>query len=316
MKTLLLSAALAAIVSAPAFAQQQQPGEITQPGVNNEFGQRMMDLMHEYGYGSSAGFTLDQGYVAGDGNFIASDLMGAPVHTTASADAEVIGDINNFVLSESGQIDAVVIGVGGFLGMGEKEVAVPFSNLSFWYDENGDRHIVLETTREALDAAPAFVWEEPAPTTATVDQPTTLPAPADPMAPAADQQMADAQQPMTQEGVSPDTLQTVDVATLTAEELIGTEVAGPNNENIGVVGDVALTAEGQVDALIVDVGGFLGIGAKPVAVGFDNLDIRADANGDLFVWIQATREQLETLPAYDPNLYATERDNMRLGSLN
>ena len=314
MKTLLLSAALAATLTAPALAQQQQPGEITAP--NDELGQRMMDLMSEYGYGAAGGFALDQGYLIGDGNFIATDLMGAPVHTAATADAEIIGDINNLVLDESGQVAAVVIGVGGFLGMGEKEVAVSFSDLSFWFDENGTRQIVLETTREALDAAPAFVWEEPVPATATVDQPTTLPAPADPMAPAANQQMADSQQPMTQEGMAADSLQAVDVATLTAEELIGTEVAGPNNENIGVVGDVALTAEGQVDALIVDVGGFLGIGAKPVAVGFDNLDIRADANGDLFVWIQATREQLETLPAYDPNLYATERDNMLLGSLN
>ena len=36
-----------------------------------------------------------------------------------------IGDINNLVVAKDGSVDAVIIGVGGFLGMGEKNVAVP-----------------------------------------------------------------------------------------------------------------------------------------------------------------------------------------------
>ena len=42
------------------------------------------------------------------------------------ANAQSIGDINDLVVAEDGSIEAVVIGVGGFLGMGEKSVAVPF----------------------------------------------------------------------------------------------------------------------------------------------------------------------------------------------
>ena len=55
-----------------------------------------------------------------------------------------------------------------------------------------------------------------------------------------------------------------------AEELVGTTVYGANDENVGGIGDIALTQDGKVDAVIIDVGGFLGVGEKPVAVGFDS----------------------------------------------
>jgi hypothetical protein len=49
----------------------------------------------------------------------------------------------------------------------------------------------------------------------------------------------------------------------------------------------------------VDVGGFLGIGEKPVAVGFEALRFRRDEDGALFVRVNATKEQLEQAPTYE-----------------
>jgi len=64
-----------------------------------------------------------------DANHImASDLIGTKV---VSANNESIGDINDVVLDRNGQIVAAVVGVGGFLGIGEKDVAVPFASLEF-----------------------------------------------------------------------------------------------------------------------------------------------------------------------------------------
>src|SRR5690606_20475353 len=46
-----------------------------------------------------------------------------------------------------------------------------------------------------------------------------------------------------------------------ADDLIGTTVYGAGDENVGSIADVILSSDGQVDAVTVDVGGFLGIGA-------------------------------------------------------
>jgi sporulation protein YlmC with PRC-barrel domain len=59
---------------------------------------------------------------------MASNLMGT---TVVSSNNESIGDVNDVILDRNGQVLAVVIGVGGFLGIGEKDVAVPFNSLEF-----------------------------------------------------------------------------------------------------------------------------------------------------------------------------------------
>jgi sporulation protein YlmC with PRC-barrel domain len=62
------------------------------------------------------------------GQMMASDLIGTRV---VSANNESIGDINDVIVDRNGQVMAAVVGVGGFLGIGEKDVAVPFNALEF-----------------------------------------------------------------------------------------------------------------------------------------------------------------------------------------
>ena len=69
-----------------------------------------------------------------------------------------IGDVNDILLGTTGKIEAVIIGVGGFLGIGEKSVAVPFSSLKV-AEKNGSRYLVIETTKEALESAPGYVFD-------------------------------------------------------------------------------------------------------------------------------------------------------------
>jgi sporulation protein YlmC with PRC-barrel domain len=59
---------------------------------------------------------------------LGSKLIGT---TVVSANNESVGDVNDVILDRNGQVMAVVVGVGGFLGIGEKDVAVPFSALDF-----------------------------------------------------------------------------------------------------------------------------------------------------------------------------------------
>ena len=129
---------------------------------------------------------MSAGYVAADTDNLGTRLIGQPVYSSAGDDAEEIGNIDDLVFDESGQIKAVVIGVGGFLGIGEKAVAVDFQSLEFTLAADNTERWVLPTTAEALTAAPDFVWEEDEPADGDdAAAPADAMAPADPaMAPA------------------------------------------------------------------------------------------------------------------------------------
>ncbi len=73
---------------------------------------------------------------------------------------ETVGDVNDLVFDRSGRISTVVLGVGGFLGMGEKNVAVPYSALKFKPGKDDARIIVVELSKDALKAAPVYVATE------------------------------------------------------------------------------------------------------------------------------------------------------------
>jgi sporulation protein YlmC with PRC-barrel domain len=88
------------------------------------------------------------------GNVVmASSLIGSTVYSSAN---ENIGDINDVVLAKDGKVLAVIIGVGGFLGLGEKDVAVPMDRLQFVKDESNNVKFTISASKEELDQAPAF----------------------------------------------------------------------------------------------------------------------------------------------------------------
>jgi sporulation protein YlmC with PRC-barrel domain len=63
----------------------------------------------------------------------ASKLVGVNIY---GQNNEKIGDVNEVLIDRKGNADAIVVGVGGFLGMGEKDVALPFSAVEWKYDRN------------------------------------------------------------------------------------------------------------------------------------------------------------------------------------
>ena len=86
----------------------------------------------------------------------ASKLIGTKVVNTAN---ETIGDINEIVLAKDGKVAAVILGVGGFLGVGEREVAVNFESLRMSRDSNNNLVLTANTTKDALKAAPEWRWD-------------------------------------------------------------------------------------------------------------------------------------------------------------
>ncbi len=84
-----------------------------------------------------------------------SKLVGLGVYNSAN---ERVGDINDLILGPDGKISNAVIGVGGFLGMGEKLVAVAFSDLQLNRDADGTMRVTINSTKEALESAPDFKY--------------------------------------------------------------------------------------------------------------------------------------------------------------
>jgi hypothetical protein len=69
-----------------------------------------------------------------------------------------IGEIMDVLVNPNGQIDAAIVGVGGFLGAGEKDVAVSFNAIKS-SKKNDKTYLTLDTTKDALKNAPGFKYD-------------------------------------------------------------------------------------------------------------------------------------------------------------
>jgi sporulation protein YlmC with PRC-barrel domain len=102
-----------------------------------------------------ASTSAPQWYTAQAGEMRVSKLIGTTVKNAAG---ESIGDINEVVLGRDGKVAAVVIGVGGFLGIGEREVAVRFDSLRLAQGTDQRTTATLDATKDTLKAAPEWKW--------------------------------------------------------------------------------------------------------------------------------------------------------------
>ncbi len=109
--------------------------------------------------------------------WLASKLIGT---TVRGGGDESLGEVSDVVLAPDGRAVAVVIGVGGFLGVGEKSVAVPFSAVEKVRASDGDR-LVVRHTKDELKAAPTFApYQPPRPASTGTGTATSGSAPATP----------------------------------------------------------------------------------------------------------------------------------------
>jgi sporulation protein YlmC with PRC-barrel domain len=130
------------LIAAPALAQTNQPaGSTTAPPAGSTAAPAQM--------GTGNWMTQEQ-----PGQWRASKLEGLDIYNQNN---EKIGDISELLVDSSGKIQAVVVGVGGFLGIGERDVAIPFDQIKL---VNEPRAVAITTDPNA-PAAPR------APATAT-----------------------------------------------------------------------------------------------------------------------------------------------------
>lgn len=92
-----------------------------------------------------------------DAQFLANDeVIGAPVHNVMD---EEVGSIADLVMDQDQKLVGVVLSVGGFLGLGDKWVAVPVDQITFPSDDQPAR-LLVAVTEEQLGNAPDFITRE------------------------------------------------------------------------------------------------------------------------------------------------------------
>lgn len=250
-------------------------------------------------------------------DLFATNLIGKRVHaseieidlnTTIEAGTEVeqdwndIGEINDIILTRSGEVAAVIVGVGGFLGIGEKDVAVDMSQIQIVREDGtmdeaplhmGEYFLVINATQTDLEAAPDFVREEDDMAgNARVEAETETSTMA--MDERMDRDMFVAPQ------IDRDGYAEAEPVDLTTETLTGARVFDANDEDIGEVSELTLSNDGMIEKVIIDVGGFIGLGEKRVALTFDEVRILRSDDGDSFrVYVDATQETLEAQPTFE-----------------
>ncbi|AHC99476.1 PRC-barrel domain-containing protein [Leisingera methylohalidivorans] len=308
MKKLMLSTALVAVTSIPAFAE------------------------------STEGMFRAE---ADPQEIHASDFIGMRVYRADKADAaeyegvqdswDDIGEINDVILTRDGSVGAVLVDIGGFLGMGENQVAVEMDSIRFvsdgaTADDDSDFFLVLNAPRERLEEAPAYKMPDERPAAAAEAEAEVNAEAAEAEAEiteeaaeaaeaveqGAEEAVAETSETLAEAGeavdgdvmtrapIARDGYAVADETELTAERLTGTPAYDANDEWIGEVSELLLTDDGKVKSVVVDVGGFLGIGEKPVELEMQKIDIlRADDGSDLRVYISMTEDEMKSLPDYD-----------------
>lgn len=103
------------------------------------------------------------------------------------------------------------------------------------------------------------------------------------------------------EGNQAKEFQTIAPGEIKTSEFVGQRVYTMNDEWIGEVGDVVMSADGSLETIVVDYGGWVGIGEKQVAVGLDKIEFRTDGDtdGDYYVYVDMSKEEFETAAEYN-----------------
>ena len=244
-------------------------------------------------------------------------------------DGDTIGEIKSVYLSSEGVVNSVMVGVGGFLGVGEREVQLAWKDLQI--TENGEK-VTVNMTKDQLKALAPYdykdtswrgnvfsdrgVWTEEqraarearatADTAAAVNRDrmvTDSKAATTDRAAGTTSQSTTASRGATTTSTGPATMTTESTGDfnaagdMSANAVIGTKISNANKDTVGTVEDLYLDGQGAIKTVVVSVGGFLGIGAKEVAVKWTDLKQTRDGKS-LVLLTNLSKDDLKALPDF------------------
>ncbi|MDG4650500.1 PRC-barrel domain-containing protein [Roseibacterium sp. SDUM158017] len=205
--------------------------------------------------------------------------------TEAPENWQMVGDIDDVVVSQDGEVRALVVDAGGFLGAGEQERRIDIENVRFVQDsdDEGEYFVVFAGDRSMFEEQENFDQ-------AQAEQEGEMLA----------SENEEFQSQIAAEGRGPqDDLESVDWASITTEDVLGAPVYGRNDEWIGDLSEFNLASDGTIESVIIDVGGFLGLGEKPVEMSLDQVTLRRYAGDEIRAYVDATEADLDAMPEWE-----------------
>jgi sporulation protein YlmC with PRC-barrel domain len=202
-------------------------------------------------------------------------LIGRDIQNTQN---ETIGEIKSVMINQSGTVDSVIVGVGGFLGMGEREVALGWKDLNV--TNNGEK-VTTALSKDQLKALPEYKYAD------AKQRGTVFGLPATNTSTAA----------ATRTTTAPTATTAAASGYVGASKLVGLNVRNAQDETIGEIKDVLIASNGAIQSAIVGVGGFLGMGERNVALPWSQLKLHRDGD-QLKAMVSMNKDQLKTLPEY------------------
>jgi hypothetical protein len=194
-------------------------------------------------------------------------------------------EINSIRIGAGGNVEAVIVGVGGFLGMGEREVALNWTDLAI--ADNGNK-VTLAMSKEQLKALPEYKYPDASyrgrvfSDTSVRDIPATR------------DNVTMRDRPATSAAMVGDFNARGEIS---GNALIGSNVKNAADETVGKIEDLYVDPNGSIKGLIVSVGGFLGMASHDVVLGWN--DVKVSRQKDKLVLVTAaTKESLKSMPQY------------------
>ena len=229
-----------------------------------------------------------------------------------NADGETIGEIKSIYIDKDGKVDSVMVSVGGFLGVGDREVRIAWSDLKI--TDNGEK-VMVNMTKDQLKAKPEYRYRNEAwrgqvftDTGPWMARPSDAARTADTSRPASDTLAQTTKPPADRSTDRPATDRPNVAATtstgdfnaageMSGNALIGATVRNDNREAVGKIEDVYVDNSGAIKTVVVSVGGFLGMGSKDVAVKWSDLKLSRD-DKSIVIMTSWTKDSLKAMPDY------------------
>ena len=218
-------------------------------------------------------------------------------------DMENIGEVADIVITHDGEIQGILVRFGGFLGMGSRTVLLTTNHLNFVSRSSADNaaenfFVVMSLTKDELEALPEWDAQQLQTGFSLTGgeiyrdgnaQPRTVMSPSS----------WDNREAAQQTGVFSGGYVLLARNQWSRDRLVGAQVYADNGDRVGTVSDVTMNGNNAVAGLIVDIGGFLGMGGHTVRISADQAEVGwNEGKEDTRINLPMTRSQLEALPAY------------------
>ncbi|MES1151228.1 MAG: PRC-barrel domain-containing protein, partial [Dongia sp.] len=197
----------------------------------------------------------------------------------------------------NGKVTSVVLDVGGWLSS-DKRISVPWKDLT----STPDGKITSSMTKEQAQAAADYKYKQDTlrgqVQSANGQLYNNNTASSGAGAPTTNQTTANGNTSASASATTMGTPVKNADGSLNASQVIGMKVVNGQDENVGKVGELIMGSNGTVSGVVVDVGGFLGIGTHPVLLDWKQISL-VDRDGATEVLVDASKDQLKQMPAYE-----------------